>query len=128
MLQEVEPIYFLVPKLIAAMRTMGGGQIIGIASNPRIPSPSYSYNVAKNTRVQALLEMVAACWKDRITVNVIAPGPVEHFPSAADAQQLVSCFEDSPQQVTPEGVAEMIGFLCSPRGGYVTGNVFGLYF
>jgi len=123
--QEIEPIYFLLPRIIQEMRKPGSGRIIGFASNPQIPSPSYSYNVAKAARANALLEMVKPCWQDKITVNVIAPGPVMHFSTATAAQKALADFETSSEGISPQDIAEMVAFLCSAKGHYVTGNVIG---
>ena len=126
-IQEISPIYSFLPRVVPEMRKAGAGRIIGIASNPRLPSPSYSYNVAKNARIAALMELVASCWKNRITVNVIAPGPIDHISTMEEAVSQSKAFPEKPE-VSPQDVAEIIAYLCSERGRYITGNVVTLSF
>ena len=122
-IQEVHPLYALVPRLIGEMKKAGGGRIISIASNPDLPSPSYSYNTAKNARTAAMLGLSGPCWKHRITVNVIAPGPVEHLGSFEDAVRQVSRFPADDRNISPQDIAETVSFLCSDKGRFITGNV-----
>ncbi|MFD0574710.1 SDR family NAD(P)-dependent oxidoreductase [Kitasatospora gansuensis] len=66
-----------------------------------------------------------------ITVNIVAPGYVadteifgegwsEEFHAEKIADTLVG------RAGTPDDVAAMVGFLASPRSGYLTGQVIGL--
>lgn len=123
--QEVAPVYYLLPHALGEMKRLGQGRIIGIATNQSIPSPSYAYNTAKAARAEALAQAVASAWKLGVTVNTIAPGPVDAFAdldaaaaSAADAAAFAArgC-------VTPQDIAEGVAFLCSDAGRYVTGCV-----
>ena len=119
-LQEIKPIYYLLPKVIKQMKNKGGC-IIGIASNPDLPSPAYSYNVAKNSRIDAFLGLVDTCWKKRIRVNLVAPGPVDHFESFKSA---IDAFETKDHnKISPQDIAETISYLCSDKGSFITGNV-----
>jgi 3-oxoacyl-[acyl-carrier protein] reductase len=126
-IQEISPIYSFLPRVIPEMRKAGSGRIIGIASNPRLPSPSYSYNVAKHSRIAALMELAAPCWKNRITVNVIAPGPIDHISTMEEAVSQSTTFP-AKAKVSPQDVAEIIAYLCSDKGRYITGNVVTLNF
>lgn len=126
--QEVLPVFALMPQAIAAMAAQGGGRIVGIATNPRLPSPSYAYNTAKQARTAALLGMVDLCWRKRITVNVVAPGPVDAIPTLAEAVALNGDFSRSTASISPQDIAEIVAFLCSDRGRFITGNVVGTYF
>jgi len=127
-IQEVSPVYSFLPHILPIMEQQKAGRIIGIASNTRIPSPSYSYNSAKDARIAALLGIVNHCWKHRITVNVISPGPVEHIENMAKAIEINRDFSKSEHQISPQDIAEIVSFLCSEKGRYVTGNVIGTYF
>ena len=120
--QEVAPIYYLLPHALKAMEKNKGGRVIGIATNLGIPSPSYSYNAAKAARIEALKQAVPAAWKLHVTVNIIAPGPVDAFQSmeAADASARANL---ATGKVTPQDIAEGIAFLCSDAGRYITGCV-----
>jgi len=123
--KEIKPVYYLVPRLLRHMKERGGS-IIGIASNPDLPSPSYSYNVSKKARIDALLELSGSCWKNRIRVNVVAPGPVEHF---RDFPEALEAMEHCPlDRITPQSIAETIALLCSDRGAFITGNVIKFHF
>lgn len=120
--QEVAPVYYLLPHALKAMGRHRGGRIVGIATNLNIPSPSYSYNAAKAARVEALKQAVSAAWKLGVTVNVIAPGPVDAFESLELAD---ACAQGglSHGKVTPQDIAEGVAFLCSDAGRYITGCV-----
>lgn len=126
--QEIQPIYNLIPRLIPEMAKTGDGRIIGIGSNPDLPSPSYSYNVAKNCRIDALGGLVDFCWKKHITVNIIAPGPVDQFSDEQSAIQELNRLGSTTKKINPQDIAEIISFLCSDKGRYLTGNVIGYYF
>ena len=127
MIREVAPIYYLIPKALKTMRKQKSGSIIGIASNPAAPSPSYAYNTAKNARIEAMMGIVNKWWDTKVTINVIAPGPVEHFESSDDAMKAAK-EEKHFNRVTPQDVAEMVSYLCSEKGRYITGNVIKFYF
>ena len=126
-IQEISPIYSFLPRVIPEMRKVGGGRIVGIASKPRLPSPSYSYNVAKNSRIAALMELAAPCWKSRITVNVIAPGPIDHISTMEETVSQSVSFPEKAK-VSPQDAAEIIAYLCSVKGRYITGNILTLNF
>lgn len=121
--QEIGPVYHLVPLVLRDMQTRRAGRIIGIASNMDIPSPAYSYNVAKTGRIAALQLMVPQAWELGVTVNIIAPGPVAPIGALDTAAAL--CRHDEAwverANVTPQDVAEGVAFLCSDAARYITG-------
>lgn len=125
--QEMLPVFALAPAAIAAMSATGG-RIVGIGTNERLPSPSYAYNTAKRARTAALLGLAGACWKHRITVNVVAPGPVEPLGAIGEAMAMTADFSATGPAVSPQDIAEIVAFLCSDKGRYVTGNEIGTQF
>lgn len=124
-LQETAPVYRLLPLVLRDMEKRHWGRIIGISSNLEIPSPAFSYNAAKAARAQALLLAAEPCWQLGVTVNVIAPGPVEHFESFREACGACAHGPDWSDRgrVTPQDIAEGVAFLCSEAARYVTGCV-----
>lgn len=123
--REVAPIYQLLPLVMADMHKRHWGRVIGIASNMTIPSPAYAYNVAKSARTEALLAAVNEAWKIGVTVNVIAPGPVDPIASFQEARAYAFKTEHKtqPNKVTPQDIAEGVAFLCSERANYISGCV-----
>lgn len=126
--QEVLPVFALMPHAISAIAAQGGGRIVGIATNQRLPSPSYAYNAAKQARTAALLGLVDPCWRQRITVNVVAPGPVNPIATLAEAASANRDFPRHLPSISPQDIAEIVAFLCSDKARFITGNVVGTYF
>ncbi|MBN1875618.1 MAG: SDR family oxidoreductase [Anaerolineae bacterium] len=123
--QEVAPIFYLMPLVLPGMYARGWGRIIGLAMHPRMLSPAYAYNVGKAARVQALLLAQEQAWKNGVTVNVIAPGPVAAIESLEGAVEMCDHGIAWQQRtnITPQDVAEGIAFLCSEAGRFITGSV-----
>lgn len=123
--REILPVYQLLPPLLRNMAQRRYGRIVGIASNMDIPSPSFSYNAAKEARIGALLLAAREAWKDGATINVVAPGPVEPFASLGEAVE--HCAHGSAWaergRVTPQDIADGILYLCSNEAKYVSGCV-----
>lgn len=121
--REVGPVYHLLPPALREMAKRKWGRVIGIASNMDIPSPAYAYNVAKCARMDALKLTVGEAWAHGVTVNIVAPGPVDELP---DPDTAAAYCNHSPAwasrgKVTPQDIAEGIAFLCSDEARYVTG-------
>lgn len=119
-LNEVTPVIALVPPVLKVMIEHQWGRIIAMGSNNQIPSPSYSYNVAKSSREEVLLRMTADAWKNRVTINVIAPGPVQPFASFEDA--LAPTPDHQLREITPTDIAALVSYLVSSQADFITGN------
>ena len=129
-LQELRPIYNLLPLVLKDMQKRKTGRVVGISSNLTIPSPAYCYNAAKAGRTGALLQAVNEAWKLGVTVNVVAPGPVDPFSSLEEAWAFSAHGEPwrNRTTVTPQDVADCVAFLCSEEARYLTGCVLPLLF
>ena len=121
---EISPVYNFFPKVLPLMYQQKWGRIIGISvvSNP--PSPSYSYNVAKQTRTNALLFSSDEAWKNNVTINVISPGPVNHIERFDKAINLANKNDEwiNRKEITPQDIAETVLFLCSEEAAYISGT------
>jgi len=123
--KELAPVYNLMPLVLPGMYSRKWGRIIAISLLSTIPSPSYAYNSGKAARTNALLLAHKEAWKHGVTINVMAPGPVEEMASLDDAVELC---EHGPKwqdrkSVTPQDIAEGAAMLCSDSGKFISGCV-----
>ncbi|HKB86135.1 MAG TPA: SDR family oxidoreductase, partial [Ignavibacteriaceae bacterium] len=61
-----------------------------------------------------------------ITVNAVAPGFIETgMTQKLDEKQREALLKNVPlgRMGTPEDIAKVVGFLCSPEADYITGQV-----
>lgn len=136
---NVKAAFFGCRAAIAKMATQeGGGAIVNVASNagllPRAHDPVYS--ISKMSLV-GLTRSLALCHsKDKIRINAVCPGPVEHttlieenFIGCTDRQDVVrQLISASPlarawdRMISPEEVAEAISYLASDAARMVTGT------
>lgn len=122
---EVAPFFHLMPLVLPQMYGRQWGRVIGIALLPPYESPAYSYNVSKAARTHALLQVRDQAWRNGVTVNVIAPGPVPAIESLSEA--IEQCEHGLAWQkrsnTSPQDIAESVAFLCSDAGRFITGCV-----
>lgn len=121
--REVSPIYNLMPLVLPGMYERKWGRLIGIALHPTRLPPAYAYNSAKCARSSALLRACDAAWQHGVTINVIAPGPVNHLSSLAEAIELSehgSAWK-ARTNITPQDIAEGVASLCSESGRFISG-------
>jgi len=123
--REVAPFLHLMPLVLPQMYKRKWGRIIGISLLPPYDSPAYSYNVSKAARTHALLQARDQAWRNGVTVNVIAPGPVPAIESLTEA--IEQCERGPAWQkrsnTSPQDIAESVAFLCSDAGRFITGCV-----
>ncbi len=105
--------YFRVARAaVPWLRESGSGRIINIAGRSVGVSTSL-LGAVRNAPVAALTSVLAAeLAPDRITVNVVHPGPT-HISEGPP---------DDPAHATADEVARVVTFLASPEAGVVTGE------
>src|SRR5271170_1407042 len=116
--------YLLVSALAPKMVARGGGVIINIASRAgTVGQP----NTAAYGATKAALASFARSWAAEygpagVRVNAVSPGPV--YTNAAERELFDSLGETTVlgRAGEPQEVAEVIGFLASPRASYITGT------
>ncbi|MGV9326069.1 SDR family oxidoreductase [Streptosporangium sandarakinum] len=106
-----------------------GGRIINVSSAAtRIALPELAYAMSKaamNVFGRTLANAVGA---RGITVNTVTPGPTETDANPwmrgnPQAQKMVASSNAIPRVGQPEDIADVVGFLASDAGRWVTGQV-----
>ena len=127
---EVAPFFYLMPLVLPQMYKRKWGRVIGTALLPPYDSPAYSYNVGKAARTNALLQGRDEAWRNGVTINIIAPGPVPAIESLTEA--IEQCDHGPAWQkrtnTSPQDIAESVAFLCSDAGSFITGCVLPILF
>jgi 3-oxoacyl-[acyl-carrier protein] reductase len=112
----------------AGRRLRDGGRIINFSSSVvGLYQPTYSLYAASKAAVEAMTHVVAKeLGPRRITVNAIAPGPVETdmFLNGKSEALVESIIKMHPQQRLgqPTDIAGLAAFLASPEGAWVSGQ------
>lgn len=124
---EVTPAFRLLRLVLPGMYARKWGRIIGMGQHPtKTHRPAYAHNAAKAARVGLfLLAAEGETWANNVTVNVIAPGPVEASKSLQDAIRQCDHGEQwtSRNTTTGQDIAEAVAYLSSEAGRFITGCV-----
>lgn len=85
-----------------------------------------NYAASKSGLVGFARSLARELGSRNITVNVVAPGPVETDMTAALGQDRLKELTDAvplSRMATPDEIAGVVAFLAGPDGGYITGAV-----
>ena len=123
---------FAVQRAAPLMEKRGGGQIVAISSpgSNRV-LPDYVAVGASKAALEALTRYLAVeLAPANIRVNAVAPGLVltdalQHFATLGDPAVIDRAIKNTPagRLVTPEDVAGVVAFLCSPPAALICGQV-----
>jgi enoyl-[acyl-carrier protein] reductase III len=123
---------FAAQRAVPLMEKHGGGRIVSISSpgSSRV-LPDYVVVGASKAAIESLTRYLAVELAPKnIIVNAVSPGIVEtdalkHFAGLADGSILQKAIAATPagRLVTPEDVAEVVAFLCTPAASMIRGQV-----
>ncbi|MGH2592829.1 MAG: enoyl-[acyl-carrier-protein] reductase FabL [Anaerolineae bacterium] len=124
-------VLFLSQKAAPLMEKRGGGAIVSISSLGSIRVlPDYVVVGASKAAIEAITRYLAVELAPKnIVVNCVSAGIVEtdalkHFRALQDDNVLVSAADRTPagRIVTPQDVANVVGFLCTPAAEMIRGQ------
>ena len=134
-LDELDSVYrtnirgtFVVDQL-GARRLRAGGAIVNFSTSVvGLAFPTYGAYVASKGAVEALTRILAKELGDRdISVNAVAPGPTatDLFLKDKSDEQIQQLAGNIPlgRLAEPEDIANVVAFLVSPTGHWVSGQV-----
>ena len=123
---------FAAQRAVPLMEKRGGGSIVSISSpgSSRV-LPDYVVVGASKAAIESLTRYLAVELAPKnIVVNAVSPGIVEtealiHFEALKNQGVIQKAIAATPagRLVTPEDVAEVVGFLCSPAASMIRGQV-----
>lgn len=129
---NARPLLFAAQRAVPLMEKRGGGHIVSITSpgSGRV-LPDYVVVGASKAALESLTRYLAVELAPRnIHVNAVSPGVVEtealqHFDALADRGIIQQAIAATPagRLVTPEDVAGVVAFLCTPAAGMIRGQV-----
>jgi len=113
----------------AARHVAAGGRIIALSSSVIAKAfPTYGAYIASKAGVEGLVHVLANELRGRdITVNAVAPGPVETdlFLAGKTAELIDGLRKVAPLERLgqPEDIADVVSFLAGPEGSWVNAQV-----
>lgn len=122
-------VYFLSQQALLIMND--GGRIVNLSSGTtRFVNPGYSIYASMKGAVEVLTRYIAKeIGSRKITVNVVAPGPVEtDFNGAAirnapaERRNMLSANTALGRIGQPDDIGGVIAFLCSDEAGWINGQ------
>jgi len=123
---------FAAQRVVPLMEKRGGGSIVSISSPGSMRVlPDYVVVGASKAAIESLTRYLAVELAPKnIVVNAVSPGIVrtkalKHFDAMADTSSIQKAIKATPagRLTTPEDVAGVVGFLCSPDAGMICGQV-----
>jgi 2,4-dienoyl-CoA reductase [(3E)-enoyl-CoA-producing], peroxisomal len=136
--------FFCSQAVLPVMRAQGGGAIVNISMTLHYRGwPLMAHATAAKAGIDALTKTLALEWaRDRVRVNAVAPGPIptegvkKAFTPPPSADGVVDVFaqeramDDYAKKMiplrrfgSPEDIANMVAFLASPAGAWITGAI-----
>ncbi|WP_260596543.1 SDR family oxidoreductase [Sphingomonas endolithica] len=112
-----------------ARRLRDGGRIVSFSSSVvGLYQPTYALYAATKAGIEAMTHIVAKeLGGRRITVNAVAPGPVDTalFTKGKEQAQIDAIKKMNPlgRLGEPEDIARVVSFLAGPDGGWINGQV-----
>ena len=105
-----------------------GGKVISVTLTPHAGLPGMAHSSAARAGVENLMKVLAIEWaRFGIRLTAVAAGVIgtETFHSKYPQQLIETLGESIPlgRLGRPEEIAQMIAFLASPAGDYITGTV-----
>lgn len=122
-------VYFLTQQALPVMND--GGRIVNISSGTtRFVNPGYSIYASMKGAIEVLTRYIAKeIGSRKITVNVVAPGPVEtDFNNAgirnapAERRNMLTANTALGRIGQPDDIGGVVAFLCSDEAGWVNGQ------
>ena len=122
---------FCAQQAVPLMEPGGGGSIVSISSPGSFRVlPDYVVVGASKAALEALTRYLAVELSPMgIVVNAVSPGIVatdalQHFDASRDGTVLEQALASTPagRLVTPEDVANLVAFLCSPEAAMIRGQ------
>ena len=111
----------------AARRMNDGGRIIALSTNLTLhPFPGYGIYAGSKAAVEQFVRVLAREVGARgITVNAVAPGPTDTDMMTDATRRTAPSVTPLGRVGQPEDIANVVAFLASAQGGWITGQVVG---